>query len=547
MQSPTINDLSNTVPTSSAPVQQALSFEASRELRDLTGEPWELWKRTASGEWGLASEDSGASANAKLTFHPAWQDQLDKADKQQQVVSEQSGPDQWWIVSPRIDALGNSKDLLATSVHGVQQAYVTKLAELHLTHQRDRLRVEQLESENAQFAQQVGDDFEEMTFLRTMADNLAVSDTSLDIKQVVKRSFEMLYGILGAEVLCFIEKDRHDSPRCTIRRNAKNSSACRKLEDCTALAKKYCPGVVSGPLVRNDLGSETDQLALSGAQQLLVVPVQTSIRQFGWFMAINRGPGFTQHGKAPLLCSSVHEFGTWEASLLSTAAAVIASHASNLEHLREKGKLLVNVVRSMVSAVEAKDAYTCGHSERVALYTRRLAQHLGYDEEAIERIYLTGLLHDVGKIGISDATLNKAGKLTDEEFAEIKEHPDHGWSILCELRQLAYVLPGVLHHHERFDGAGYPDGLSGTNIPLDARIMAVADAYDAMTSNRAYREGMPHEKAVAILRDGAGTQWDPEIVGAFLLIVEDILEIRHNYQPRQRPVRTASLISCTVS
>lgn len=546
MQSPTMNEFSTTTLQGDELTPRDARNDASRELTDLTGERWEAWQRVPSGEWVLASGNSEDSSDASLTFHPAWQDHLEAAFKQQRVVAEQSGPDQWWIVSPRVDSLGKSKEVLATSVNGPQQSYVTKLAKLHLAHQRDQLRVEQLESENAQFAQQVGDDFEEMTFLRTMADNLVVSDTSLGIKEVVKRSFEMLYGILGAEVLCFIEKDRHGSPRCTIRRNTKNTSACRSLEDCTALARQYCPGVDSGPLVRNDLSSETDQMPLSGAQQLLVVPVQTSVRHFGWFMAINRGPGFTQHGKAPLLCSSVHEFGTWEASLLSTAASVIASHASNLEHLREKGKLLVNVVRSMVSAVEAKDAYTCGHSERVALYTKRLAQHLGYDEEAAERIYLTGLLHDVGKIGISDATLNKAGKLTDEEFAEIKEHPDHGWSILCELRQLAYVLPGVLHHHERFDGAGYPDGLSGTNIPLDARIMAVADAYDAMTSNRAYREGMPHEKAVAILREGAGTQWDPEIVGAFLLIVEDILEIRHNYQPRQRPVRTASATSCTV-
>ena len=542
MQTPTMNEFSKTAPIGAALDRPVSVCEASRELKELTGENWDRWLRFAPGQWTLSTDDPGESPNASLTYHPAWQDHLEDAFKQQCVVVEQSGPDQWWIVSPRVDASGKCNEVVATSISGHQQPYVTKLAELHLAHRREQLRVEQLESENAQFAQQVGDDFEEMTFLRTMAENLVVSDTSLGIKEVVKRSFEMLYGILGAEVLCFIEKDRHGSPRCTIRRNTKNTSACRSLEDCTALARRYCPGVDSGPLVRNGLGSETDQVPLSGAQQLLIVPVRTSVRQFGWFMAINRGPGFTQHGKAPLLCSSVHEFGTWEASLLSTAASVIASHASNLELLREKGKLLVNVVRSMVSAVEAKDAYTCGHSERVALYTKRLAQHMGYDEEAAERIYLTGLLHDVGKIGISDATLNKAGRLTDEEFAEIKEHPDHGWSILCELRQLAYVLPGVLHHHERFDGAGYPDGLSGTNIPLDARIMAVADAYDAMTSNRAYREGMPHEKAVAILREGAGTQWDPEIVGAFLLIVEDILDIRSNYQPRQRPVRTASAL-----
>ncbi|MEQ8836511.1 MAG: HD-GYP domain-containing protein, partial [Lacipirellulaceae bacterium] len=492
MQSPVANDEPQTQQERGELSEQTSHSKALRDLRVSTEVEWVLWTRDAAGEWTLPSEKEEGSDFVGLNFHPAWQGHLEEAYGRQDVVVTQSAPDQWWIASPRVEAFTKTDDVFAAVVDGQKNGYVKKLAEMHLLHQRDRFRVEQLESENAQFAQQVGDDFEEMTFLRTMAENLAVSDTSLGIKEVVKRSFEMLYGILGAEVLCFVEKDTSGKERCTIRRNTKNTVACSSLESCTELAKRYCSLVDSGPLVRNDLTSELDKPSLNGAEQLLIVPVQTSVRHFGWFMAINRGPGFTQHGKAPLLCASVHEFGTWEASLLSTAASVIASHASNLEHLREKGKLLVNVVRSMVSAVEAKDAYTCGHSERVALYTKRLAQHLSYDEEAAERVYLTGLLHDVGKIGISDATLNKAGKLTDEEFAEIKEHPDHGWSILCELRQLAYVLPGVLHHHERFDGKGYPDGLSGKDIPLDARIMAVADAYDAMTSNRAYRQGMAH-------------------------------------------------------
>ena len=142
------------------------------------------------------------------------------------------------------------------------------------------------------------------------------------------------------------------------------------------------------------------------------------------------------------------------------------------------------MVRSLVSALDAKDEYTCGHSERVALYGKILAEQAGYTEEERDRLYLTGLLHDVGKIGVSDAVLKKADKLTDEEFAEIKRHPDEGWAILQDLKQLQYVLPGVLFHHERVDGAGYPDGLAGTEIPKDGRLLAIVDAYDAMTSDR---------------------------------------------------------------
>jgi HD-GYP domain-containing protein (c-di-GMP phosphodiesterase class II) len=153
------------------------------------------------------------------------------------------------------------------------------------------------------------------------------------------------------------------------------------------------------------------------------------------------------------------------------------------------------------------------------------------------------LLHDVGKIGVSDSTLRKPDKLTDEEFAEIKRHPDEGWAILRDLEQLSYVLPGVLHHHERVSGGGYPDGLTGDSIPLDARIMAVADAYDAMTSDRAYRGGMPHERAIEILRQGAGTQWDADVVAAFLSVIEDIIAIRYGYRQVERSARSESAVS----
>jgi HD-GYP domain-containing protein (c-di-GMP phosphodiesterase class II) len=222
---------------------------------------------------------------------------------------------------------------------------------------------------------------------------------------------------------------------------------------------------------------------------------------------------------------------------------VIASHASNLDLIREKEHLLTNMVRTLVSALDAKDAYTRGHSERVALFSKRIAEHLGYDPPAAEKLYLSGLLHDVGKIGVSDAVLRKPDKLTPEEFAEIKRHPDEGWAILRELDQLRYILPGVLHHHEQVNGTGYPDGLKGEEIPLDARIMAVADAYDAMTSDRAYRRGMQHEQAAEILRAGAGSQWDPKVVEAFFNVVDDITAIRYGYTQIERPPRSGAALS----
>jgi HD-GYP domain-containing protein (c-di-GMP phosphodiesterase class II) len=170
----------------------------------------------------------------------------------------------------------------------------------------------------------------------------------------------------------------------------------------------------------------------------------------------------------------------------------------------------------MVSALDARDKYTRGHSERVACLGREIALELRLSEKETEDIYISGLLHDIGKIGVPDHVLLKPGRLTDEEFQIIKQHPTIGYEILKQIPAMSAVLPGVLHHHEAVDGSGYPFGLVGNAIPLMARILAVADSFDAMTTTRAYRPKMPLEKALGILRSEAGVQWDAQVVEAFL-------------------------------
>jgi HD-GYP domain-containing protein (c-di-GMP phosphodiesterase class II) len=155
----------------------------------------------------------------------------------------------------------------------------------------------------------------------------------------------------------------------------------------------------------------------------------------------------------------------------------------------------------------------------------RIAKHLDLDQRSLNTIYLSGLLHDIGKIGINDDVLRKPGPLTPAEFEHIKMHPELGYKILVDLNELDEVLPVVLHHHENWDGKGYPRGLSGEQTPLLARIVAVADAFDAMGSDRPYREGMPDDKVDAILRAGAGKQWDAKVIEAFFAVREDIREI----------------------
>jgi len=173
-------------------------------------------------------------------------------------------------------------------------------------------------------------------------------------------------------------------------------------------------------------------------------------------------------------------------------------------------------VRALAEAVDAKDEYTRGHSQRVAQYAKSIAEALGEDKGFIDLVYLTGTLHDVGKIGIPDHILKKDAKLTDEEFAIVKRHPDLGAKIVSQIPQLKDALPGVRWHHERWDGRGYPDGLAGENIPLLARILALADTFDAMTSDRPYRKGMPESVAIDEIVRNAGVQFDPGLIDAFL-------------------------------
>ncbi len=192
------------------------------------------------------------------------------------------------------------------------------------------------------------------------------------------------------------------------------------------------------------------------------------------------------------------------------------------EKRAELKEAYVSTIRAFTEAVEAKDPYTRGHSERVGVYASRIARELSCGNEFIERIYLAGLLHDIGKIGVPDAIITKPDRLTPEEYAEIKRHPEIGARILEPVSFLADIVPCVRHHHEWYDGSdrGYPDGLSGSEIPFPSRIILVADTVEAMTSDRPYRKGLPLHIVVKEIQKYSGTQFDPEAAEAFLSIIE---------------------------
>ena len=173
-------------------------------------------------------------------------------------------------------------------------------------------------------------------------------------------------------------------------------------------------------------------------------------------------------------------------------------------------------------ALEAKDAYTRGHSQRVSHYSVQIARELGLHEREIEAIRLAGILHDIGKIGIRDEILHKAGKLTEEEWKQIRKHPEVSVSILSRIPDLKGILKIIRHHHEHYNGKGYPDGLAGEQIPLGARILSVTDMLDALISDRPYREKINFMEAVEEIRKVSGTQLDPRIVEALDGIVESL-------------------------
>jgi HD-GYP domain-containing protein (c-di-GMP phosphodiesterase class II) len=215
-----------------------------------------------------------------------------------------------------------------------------------------------------------------------------------------------------------------------------------------------------------------------------------------------------------------------EVEVLQPVASLIATQQTNARLYADLKELLFGVIRALTAAIDAKDPYTSGHSERVARIAVRLAQELDIPANRQSDLYLMGLLHDIGKIGVDDAVLKKSGPLTPEEYRAIQAHVEIGVHILADLKKLSHLLPGVRHHHECVDGSGYPSGLAGEEIPLEARILAVADSFDAMSSTRPYRRRLTPMQIDKVFHAGAGAQWDPKIVAALFACRLDVEHIR---------------------
>jgi len=202
--------------------------------------------------------------------------------------------------------------------------------------------------------------------------------------------------------------------------------------------------------------------------------------------------------------------------LLGATASHMAIFLENAALYDDLNGMFIGTLEALTASIDAKDRYTCGHSQRVAYLTQQLAIAIGLDEAVVKRMHIAGLVHDVGKIGVPESVLLKPGRLNDEEFAWIRKHPEMGHRILKDIPQLQDILPGVLYHHERYDGKGYPSGLAGEDIPLVARMIGLADAFDAMSSTRTYRSALCRSQVLNEIERCAGVQFDPKLAPLFV-------------------------------
>ncbi len=367
----------------------------------------------------------------------------------------------------------------------------------------------------ATFSRQLAESYEEINLLYRLGQSMNELEAPV---RFVRLACEELHAVLNfGWVAAYFLAD------CEAARSLRDELVVSGESPCSACELREHAGRIIRALEGSDkaiLESDDAGPLLAGGTQLLVNPVVNHGVVVG---AIFAG---AKQGEDKLASSS-------DQKMLGAAAGSLGVLLENAGLYEDQQLMFLGTLEALTTSIDAKDPYTCGHSERVAYLASRLAAEVGLSKDVCERIHIAGLVHDVGKIGVPEAVLCKPGRLTDEEFALIKKHPEIGHQILHDIKLMDDVLPGVLYHHERYDGRGYPHQKKGEEIPLMARIIGLVDAFDAMSSNRTYRAAMNREKVLDEVRKGAGTQFDPALAEAFLKIdlrEYDEMVARHHQQ-----------------
>jgi putative nucleotidyltransferase with HDIG domain len=399
---------------------------------------------------------------------------------------------------------------LSKELPGIAEDLVQRQAQMLVAMIRDQLKLAGLDQELTSLSGQLANTYEELSLIYQISGGMRINRRPVDFfKQACLDAIEVM-GIRGMGVALQAAKQLGQEP---VIYGPLTLAPEKVVRLATGLLSWM--GQRKTSLLINDL-SKNKQFSWLGedARRLLAVPLQRGEEILGCLFALEKELG---------------DFDSVDSKLLNSIANESAIYLENAMLFEDVHGLMMGLLRSLTSAVDAKDPYTCGHSERVAMLSKLLAQAAGLTENEVDRIYMAGLLHDVGKIGVPESVLHKPGRLTAEEFDQMKKHPTIGARILQDVKQIQDIIPGVMHHHERYDGKGYPAGLAGQNIPLMGRIICLADCFDAMTSTRTYRKALPLEAALADIRRCSGTQFDPSLTESFLRIEMDQLRevLRH--------------------
>jgi len=347
-----------------------------------------------------------------------------------------------------------------------------------------------------QVGRELAETWEEINLLYSITDKMSVESRPHRFAAQVCQ--ELLHTLPYSWVAAYIDRDGEGDGRLIVSGDApRDRSALRTLLSSIADRDGLSGPLMAGTVTGDD--PELDSLGTAGVAH----PIGRNGKIIGLLVTGDK-QGIDE---TP---SSV------DIKLLAAAAAHIGLHLENAGLFEDVNAMFLGTLEAITASIDAKDRYTCGHSRRVARLTRQLAEAIGLDAQTVQRMHIAGLVHDVGKIGVPENVLCKSGSLSEDEFGQVRRHPEIGWNILKDIPNFGDILPGVRHHHERWDGGGYPDGLAGEEIPLCARLITLADAFDAMCSTRTYRTAMDRTKVLDIIRDGAGSQFDPSLVSAFL-------------------------------
>ncbi len=360
--------------------------------------------------------------------------------------------------------------------------------------------------------------YEELVLLHKLSTNMKVTESDANFLQIACDCLTEIVFVEGIAIL--LEKSIDDKQQLVVTAG----SGLIDIDEQTAsiLHSGLIEEINSGKeaLLDSEVDSAFKYEWPSNIKNIIAVPLYSKEKAESHFAGRTQNGDYVMGLMIAINRIGKQDFDSTDVKLFNSVASGCAVFIENGRLFKDLKELFIGSLKALTSSIDAKDKYTHGHSERVAFISRWIAERLSeqeqLDEEQVHMVYLAGLLHDIGKIGVEEAVLRKNGKLTEQEFNRIKQHPSIGAGILHEIKQMRDIVPGVLSHHERVDGKGYPEGLVGEQIPLTGKIVGLADSFDAMTSKRTYRDAMSVEQALAEIEKGLGTQFDEKVGRVFL-------------------------------